>query len=131
MVEGCPVNPGFLAQFNDTNFVQTSGFQQTQQSLLQHSFANGYTLRALPPSLGTAEKELQFVHMDEATTSVVVDLLGGGCYCLLQQWILEEIPKKPQEIAAIMCNVIRWPAYEDFHTGSQTDISGMKEEKRI
>lgn len=60
------------------------------------------------------KEEPQFFHMDEATARVVVTLLGGGCYCLLRQWILEDIPKTPQEIAAIMCNVIRWPTPADF-----------------
>ena len=58
----------------------------------------------------------QFLNADDATAKVIVSLLGGGCYCLLKQWILEDIPKTPQEIAAIMCNVIRWPAPTDFLT---------------
>ena len=58
------------------------------------------------------KEEPQFAHVDEDTARIVVALLGGGCYCLLRQWILEDIPKTPQEIAAIITNVIRLPGAE-------------------
>lgn len=58
--------------------------------------------------------ETEFSHIDDATARVIVSLLGGGCYCLLRQWITEDIPKTPQQIADIMCNVIRWPDPGDF-----------------
>lgn len=60
------------------------------------------------------KNENEFAYVDDAAARVIVSLLGGGCYCLLRQWILEDIPKTPQEIAAIMCNVIRWPDSSDF-----------------
>lgn len=60
------------------------------------------------------KEEPQFAHMDEDTARIIAALLGGGCYCLLRQWILEDIKKTPQEIAAIISNVIRWPASADF-----------------
>lgn len=50
-----------------------------------------------------------FAELDEMTVRAITTMLGGGAYCLLRQWILEDIPKTPKEIAAIMCSVIRWP----------------------
>lgn len=64
--------------------------------------------------------EKQFAHMDDATAHVIIALLGGGCYCLIREWILADIPKTPKEIAAIMCNVIRWPASTDFQLTGTT-----------
>ncbi len=52
------------------------------------------------------------LEIDATTAQVVVTLLGGGCYYLLRQWILEDIPKTPEEICQIMCNIIRWPTPE-------------------
>lgn len=60
------------------------------------------------------KKENEFSHVDDATAKVIVSLLGGGCYCLLRQWIMEDIPKTPQQIAAIVCNIVRWPTPKDF-----------------
>ena len=60
------------------------------------------------------KKESQFAPLDESVARIVIALLGGGGYCLLRQWILDDIPKTPQEIAAILCNVLRWPVPLDF-----------------
>lgn len=56
----------------------------------------------------------QFANLDEDTAKVLLALLGGGCYTLLRTWIEEDIPKTPQQIAAIMANVIHWPETENF-----------------
>lgn len=53
--------------------------------------------------------EREFASMDEETVMMIITILGGGCYCLLRYWIEYDIPKTPKEIAAILCNVIRWP----------------------
>lgn len=58
--------------------------------------------------------ETEFSHMDDAAAKIVVSFLGGGSYCMLRQWITEDIPKTPQEIASIMCNVVNWPDPKDF-----------------
>ena len=60
------------------------------------------------------KNELHYDYLDDDTARVIVTMLGGGCYCLLRQWIMEDIPKTPQQIAAIMCNVIHWPTPTDF-----------------
>lgn len=65
------------------------------------------------------KSEPRFAHLDDDTVKILVSLLGGGCYCLLRQWIMEDIPKTPQEIAAILCNVFRWPAPPDLGAFSQ------------
>lgn len=52
--------------------------------------------------------------LDADTARIILALLGGGCRSLLRQWILEDIPKTPQEIAAIICHVIRLPSAPDF-----------------
>lgn len=57
--------------------------------------------------------ELQLAQIDDATARAMVALLGGGCYCLLRQWILEDLPMTPAEIAALMCSVIHLPNWID------------------
>ena len=47
--------------------------------------------------------------VDEDTARIIRTMLGGGCFCLLRQWILEDIPKTPQEIATIVSGIIRLP----------------------
>lgn len=58
--------------------------------------------------------EPQFANMDNETALMLTAMLGGGCYCLLRCWIMNDISKTPAEIAVIMSNVIRWPAQTDF-----------------
>lgn len=58
--------------------------------------------------------EHQFANIDEETLMMIITMLGGGCYCLLRHWIMCDVQKTPEEIAAIMCNVIRWPTSSDF-----------------
>lgn len=55
------------------------------------------------------KKERPSTPMDEAATRIVIAGVGGGAYCLLRQWILEDIPKTPSEISSILCSVLRWP----------------------
>lgn len=45
---------------------------------------------------------------DEDTIQIIIALIGGGCQSLVRKWILDDIPKTPQEIAAILCNMICW-----------------------
>lgn len=56
-------------------------------------------------------KELPCEHLDEDTVKILMALFGGGCQCLIKKWILEDIKKTPEEIAAILCHVIRWPEF--------------------
>lgn len=58
--------------------------------------------------------EPQFAHMDEETALMLTAMLGGGCYCMLRHWIMNDVPKSPAQIAAMMTNVIRWPSQSDF-----------------
>ena len=58
--------------------------------------------------------EPQFADMDEETALMLTAMLGGGGYCLLRCWIMNDISKTPAEIAAMMTNVIRWPSQSDF-----------------
>lgn len=45
---------------------------------------------------------------DEDTISIIIALVGGGCQSLVRKWILDDIPKSPQEIASILCNMLCW-----------------------
>lgn len=60
--------------------------------------------------------EQQFASIDQETVMMIITMLGGGCYCLLRYWIMYDIPKTPKEIAAILCNVIRYPSPSNFLT---------------
>lgn len=60
------------------------------------------------------KEEIPVPNLDEDTAKVIIALVGGGVHCLLRQWILGDIHKTPGEIAAILCNVIRWPEFSDF-----------------
>lgn len=52
--------------------------------------------------------EQLFAQMDEATAKIITAFMGGGGYCLLRQWILEDIPKSPKEIADILYSITCW-----------------------
>lgn len=58
--------------------------------------------------------EPQFASADQETIMLIITLMGGGCYCLLRYWIMYDVPKTPEEIAAILCNIVRWPEAVDF-----------------
>ena len=58
--------------------------------------------------------EPQFANMDDETALMLTAMLGGGGYCLLRYWIMNDISKTPAHIAAMMTNVIRWPSQSDF-----------------
>ena len=55
------------------------------------------------------KQERQYSDVDDDTLKMVACLFGGGCYWLIRQWILEDIPKTPGQVAALICNVFRWP----------------------
>ena len=76
-------------------------------AVLNEFFQQIWELRKEDPQLGQIDKD---------TARIILTLMGGGCYCLLRQWILEDIPKTPAQIAAILCNVIRWPGAELLKT---------------
>lgn len=61
------------------------------------------------------QKNSPLQKIDDDTEQLIVSMLGGGGQCLLRKWILEDIPKTPDEIAVILCNIIRWPeSYEEL-----------------
>ena len=45
-------------------------------------------------------------HLDADSVRLISTFLGSGCYYLLRQWLIEEIPKSPQEVAALLCQLI-------------------------
>ena len=55
------------------------------------------------------KQERQYADVDDDTLKMVAYLFGGGCYWMIRQWIIEDIPKTPEQIAALICNVFRWP----------------------
>lgn len=58
--------------------------------------------------LEVRKKTMPVADVDEDTAKAIVALISGGGYCLLRQWILGDIRKTPDQIADILCNVIRW-----------------------
>lgn len=63
------------------------------------------------------KKDKPFADMDEHTARSVACFLFNGCYYMLRQWILEDIPKTPREIAAILSELIRKPASGELSAG--------------
>lgn len=59
--------------------------------------------------LALRTQEPQFASIDDDTLRIILSLMGGGCYWLLRQWIVEDIPKTPAQIAKIVCSTFRWP----------------------
>ena len=55
----------------------------------------------------------RMAEVDEDTAMLASAMLGGGCYYLLRCWILQQLPKTPQQIAAILSSLIRWPLQTD------------------
>lgn len=72
--------------------------------------------------LETCREDIPLKKMDEDSIQLVIALLCGGGQCLLRKWILDDIHKTPDEIATILCNIIRWPeSYEMFlNTGDKS-----------
>ena len=60
------------------------------------------------------KKDRQFSDLDEDTAKIIIAFMGGGGYCLLRQWILEDIPKTPKEIADILYSITCGSAPTDF-----------------
>lgn len=46
---------------------------------------------------------------DKTTAQLGAMFMGGGCYMLLREWIMHDIPKTPQEITGIISRIIQWP----------------------
>jgi len=44
--------------------------------------------------------------LDAESVRLISTYLGSGCYYLLRQWLIEEIPKTPQEVAELLCRLI-------------------------
>lgn len=55
------------------------------------------------------KENLPFGELDEDTLQIRIAFIVGGGQSLLRKWILEDIHKTPAEIAAILCDMIRWP----------------------
>ncbi|MGM9661854.1 MAG: TetR/AcrR family transcriptional regulator [Oscillospiraceae bacterium] len=60
-------------------------------------------VREVSGSLWAAGSALEeYAGMDPATRQLVTAFLGFGSYHMLRQWMTEDIPKTPQEIAALV-----------------------------
>lgn len=60
--------------------------------------------------LSLRRQERQLSHIDEDRARLLAAMLGGGAYFLLRRWILEDIPKSPEEIAGMLCELCHLPA---------------------
>ena len=58
---------------------------------------------------GNRENAAYFDAADETTVRLSMMFTGGGCYTLLRDWIMNDLPKTPKEIAEIINNIIQWP----------------------
>jgi len=47
-----------------------------------------------------------FQNLDENSAKLLSTYLAGGAYFLARQWILEEIPMAPKDVAAIALNIL-------------------------
>ena len=45
---------------------------------------------------------------DDQTLQMTAAFLGGGSYYLIREWLLENIPKTPREIAALMFEILNF-----------------------
>jgi len=64
--------------------------------------------------LNAKERSIKYSAIDDDTAKIIAALVGGGCYCMLRQWIMDDIPKAPDEIAEIVFRIMRRPSQEDF-----------------
>lgn len=47
-----------------------------------------------------------FQNLDENSAKLLSTYLAGGAYFLARQWILEDIPMEPKDVAAIVLNIL-------------------------
>ncbi len=47
-----------------------------------------------------------FRNLDENSAKLLSTYLAGGAYFLVRQWIMEDIPLPPEEVAAIVLNIL-------------------------
>ncbi len=47
-----------------------------------------------------------FRNLDENSSKLLSSYLAGGAYFLARQWIMEDIPMQPEEVAAIALNIL-------------------------
>ena len=67
-----------------------------------------HALNELNQGLWVLREDLtQFGELDEDSRRLISTFLGSGGYFLLRQWLMEDIPKTPKEIAAIIFGIIR------------------------
>ena len=52
------------------------------------------------------KNEPTITDMDRESLRMIFSFMSGGGYNLLRQWILEDVPKTPQEITDILFNII-------------------------
>ena len=58
---------------------------------------------------GNRDNAVYFDTRDEITVRLSMMFTGGGCYTLLRDWIMNDLPKTPKEIAEIIDSIIQWP----------------------
>ncbi len=47
-----------------------------------------------------------FQNIDDNSVKLLSTYLTGGVYCLARQWIMEDIPMEPKDVAAIVLNIL-------------------------
>lgn len=47
-----------------------------------------------------------FQNIDENSAKLLSTYLAGGAYFLARQWIMEDIPMEPKEVAEIALNIL-------------------------
>lgn len=47
-----------------------------------------------------------FENLDENSAKLLSSYLAGGAYFLARQWIMEETPMSPKDVAAIALNIL-------------------------
>ena len=64
--------------------------------------------------LDVKTRDTRLSAIDDDTAKIIAALIGGGCYCMMRQWITDDIGKSPDEIAEIMCRMMRMPPLDEF-----------------
>ena len=61
-------------------------------------------LNNIPPKLSLLRRDLN-QELDDDSLKLLSNFICFGGYCLIRQWILEDIPKTPQEISSLLFEI--------------------------
>lgn len=58
--------------------------------------------------LNNKEEYPNLAKLDEENVKLITSYIAGGCYFMLRQWLMEDVPKKPEEVANLLMDFLNY-----------------------